>query len=165
MDVTTLDRRRYLMSLGEGLDPIGPERYREDPRAYPEIVSVRRTPMGCGTVVLVAGPLGTDLELRLRWPDGSETDEIVPRPKVCNLPPPRSHFGERWIVSGRGRPFSHGGFTGTWLWIDPRRMLIIVLLANRTYIQPAKSVSPLRRQVRATVLRHLTAIKRSRKSK
>ena len=75
------------------------------------------------------------------------------------------HRGLGWIVSGRGRPFSHGGFTGTWLWIDPRRMLIIVLLANRTYIQPAKSVSPLRRQVRATVLRHLTAIKRSRKSK
>lgn len=101
VETTMIGRRPHLLSLGEGLDPIGPERYREDPRAYPEIVSVRRTPMGCGTVVLVAGPLGTDLELRLRWPDGSETDEIVPRPKVCNLPPPRSHFGERWIVSGR----------------------------------------------------------------
>ena len=64
--------------------------------------------------------------------------------------------GLGWIVSSKGGPFSHGGFTGTWLWVDPRRKLIITLLTNRTYLQPARSVSPLRRKVRATVLRHLS---------
>lgn len=68
--------------------------------------------------------------------------------------------GLGWFVSSRGGPFSHGGFTGTWLWVDPRRQLVIVLLTNRTYIQPARSVSPLRRQVRATVFRHLAGKKR-----
>lgn len=68
--------------------------------------------------------------------------------------------GLGWIVGGRKAPFSHGGFTGTWLWVDPRRQLVIVLLTNRTYTQPARSVSPLRRRIRAAVLRHVGGVSR-----
>jgi len=51
--------------------------------------------------ILAAGPLGSMLDLRLRWPDGNETDHAVRRPVVSNLPPPNKHFGDRWLVTGR----------------------------------------------------------------
>ena len=46
----------------------------------------------------------------------------------------------------------HGGFTGTSLWIDPARQLVVVLLTNRTRLRPARSVSGLRRRIHDAVL-------------
>lgn len=97
----TLDRKAYVIGWPEGQDILGPDIFRDDPRAYPEIVEVQETPIGCGVEILAAGPLGSVVDVRLRWPDGSETVEELQRPKDCNLPPPKKHFGERWIVSGR----------------------------------------------------------------
>lgn len=91
--------------------------------------------------------------------------QVLTKKSVRQLTSPRKLPGGKrrglgWFVSSPGGPFSHGGFTGTWIWVDPRRRLVIVLLTNRTYIQPARSVSPLRRKVRTTVLRHLASAKR-----
>ncbi len=46
----------------------------------------------------------------------------------------------------------HGGYTGTSLWIDPARKLVLVLLTNRTRLRPARSVRGLRRRVHDAVL-------------
>jgi uncharacterized protein YbbC (DUF1343 family) len=55
------------------------------------------------------------------------------------------HAGSKGLLSDRA--YGHTGFTGTSIWIDPLRDLVIVLLTNRTYREPAPSVSPLRRRV------------------
>ena len=40
-------------------------------------------------------------ELRVFWPDGTESDHELHRPEASNLPPPKKHFGDRWLVTGR----------------------------------------------------------------
>ena len=50
------------------------------------------------------------------------------------------------------RAHGHGGFTGTSLWIDPARQLVVVLLTNRTRYKPAPSVGNLRRRIHDAVL-------------
>lgn len=95
-----LEGRSYIVDWKEQ-PPVGPERYRSDPLACPEIILVQGTPMGSAVEILAAGPVGTTVQVRLRWPDGSETDEQMLRPHKVNLPPPERHFGEDWIVSGR----------------------------------------------------------------
>ena len=54
----------------------------------------------------------------------------------------------------RGAPgaYGHTGYTGTSLWIDPARQLVVVLLTNRTRLQPPKSVTALRRRIANLVL-------------
>ena len=47
--------------------------------------------------------------------------------------------------------FGHSGFTGTSLWIDPTERLVIVLLSNRTFYEPHRSVRPLVRKVHGLV--------------
>jgi len=99
--IATIERKPHVLEWGAGLDAVGPAPFRDDPRAYPEIVLVQGTPIGCGVEVLAAGPVGSTLKLRLRWPDGTETDEQLRRLDAGILPPPKQHFGERWIVHGR----------------------------------------------------------------
>lgn len=41
------------------------------------------------------------------------------------------------------RAFGHGGYTGSSLWVDPERQLVLVLLTNRTRITPLPSSRPL----------------------
>jgi carboxyl-terminal processing protease len=99
--VAVMERKPYVIDWGEGHEAVGPAPFRDDPRAYPEIVTVQGMPNGTGIEILAAGPVGSTLELRLRWPDGSETDEEITRPAASNLPPPKRHYGEEWIVHGR----------------------------------------------------------------
>lgn len=102
-DVKTkvVERRIFALEWPEGMEPTRPESLREVAFAYPEIIGVRgETPVGVAEI-LVAGPLGTDFDIRLRWPDGTEVDHALQRPEVSNLPPPPKHFGKDWIVTGR----------------------------------------------------------------
>jgi len=39
--------------------------------------------------------------------------------------------------------FGHGGYTGTWMWIDPKLDLFIVFLSNRVHVDPQPRVRPL----------------------
>jgi len=73
----------------------------EDPHAYPEIVRVQGEAATGTAEILAAGPLGTTVTVRLRWADGSETDHEMRRPETSNIPPPKKHFGEGWLVTGR----------------------------------------------------------------
>ena len=81
--------------------PVRPKAFTTAKFAYPEIVSVRGVPMSSATDILAAGPLGTKLGIRLRWPDKTETDHNLRRATRSNVPPPRQHFGKRWLVTGR----------------------------------------------------------------
>jgi uncharacterized protein YbbC (DUF1343 family) len=47
--------------------------------------------------------------------------------------------------------FGHIGFTGTSLFIDPPRELVVALLTNRTFLEPAPNANPLRRLVHEVV--------------
>lgn len=55
------------------------------------------------------------------------------------------------------KAFGHGGYTGSSLWIDPARELVLVLLTNRTRLTPLPSPTPLRRRFHDLVL---TALER-----
>ncbi len=43
-----------------------------------------------------------------------------------------------------GQSFGHGGYTGTWLWIDPERDLYVVLLAHRVHPNGEGRSGPIR---------------------
>jgi uncharacterized protein YbbC (DUF1343 family) len=70
--------------------------------------------------------------------------------------------GLGWDKPSRGRSstsrllspaaFGHTGFTGTSLWIDPQHELVLVLLTNRTHLEPAPSVVRLRRRLHGLVV-------------
>lgn len=49
--------------------------------------------------ILAAGPIETTFTIRLRWPDGTEVDHELRRPKQANLPPTPKHFGKKWLVA------------------------------------------------------------------
>ncbi len=75
--------------------------------------------------------------------------------------PQAEHEGDRrglgWMVQGAGqwlrpglseRAFGHTGFTGTSLWVDPARDLVVVLLTNRVYFgRDPEGITELRRRV------------------
>jgi C-terminal processing protease CtpA/Prc len=94
-------RRPYVIAWGEGTEPVPPAAFADDPHAYPEIVAVQGEPLAGTAEILAGGPGGTTLTIRLRWPDGSETDHELLRPDEPNLPPPKKHYGEDWLVTGR----------------------------------------------------------------
>lgn len=97
----TMGGKSYVIGWRDARQAGAAPPFGEDPRAYPEILSVQGTSIGSGVEILAAGPVGSTFELRLRWADGHETDERVQRPDVCNVLPPERHFGERWLVHGR----------------------------------------------------------------
>jgi len=96
LETEMIERRFYVMDW-----PEIPESFIDDPYAYPEIVRVQGEPIGGTAEILAGGPLGSTFEVSLRWPDGSETDHPLRRPDTSNLPPPKKHFGETWLVTGR----------------------------------------------------------------
>ncbi len=49
----------------------------------------------------------------------------------------------------RSHGFGHGGFTGTYLWVDPRDKLIVVFLSNRLHPDGKGAVNRLARQIGA----------------
>lgn len=54
------------------------------------------------------------------------------------------------------RSFGHTGFTGTSLWIDPERQLVVALLTNRVYWgRDGAAIHNLRRLVHDTIVEHL----------
>jgi len=101
LETHMVGRRAYVMDWGEGSGIDAPPAFADDPRAYPEIIAVQDFPLGGAAEMLAGGPLGSSFSIRLRWPDGSETDHVLKRPEETNLPPPSKHYGERWIVTGR----------------------------------------------------------------
>ena len=106
-----------------------------------------------------AGLFGTAPDLARygqMWLDGGELDgtRILPESLVSEsireqtaLDAPNDRRGLGWLMaprpgeepgnhSGRGlsqRAYGHTGFTGTSLWMDPERDLVIVLLTNRVH--------------------------------
>ena len=96
LETQMIERRFYVMDW-----PDIPELFADDPYVYPEIVRVQGEPVGGTAEILAGGPLGSTLGVTLRWPDGSETDHQLRRPDKSNLPPPKKHFGEGWLVTGQ----------------------------------------------------------------
>ena len=96
-----VQRRTLVLDWGEHPPPTAPRTFRDDPHAYPELVTVQGEPLGCTASVLAAGPVGSPLSIRLRWPDGSEIDHELFRPRASNLPPPKKHYGDRWVACER----------------------------------------------------------------
>lgn len=101
IDTALVERRVLVTGWPEGDVPALPEAFADAPHGFPEIISVRGQP-ALGTAELLAGgPPGTLCDVRLRWPDGSETEHAFKRPDEPNLTPPRTHYGEGWLVVGR----------------------------------------------------------------
>ncbi|KAA3614246.1 MAG: hypothetical protein DWQ01_00665 [Planctomycetota bacterium] len=101
VETRMIERRPVVIAWPEGSQLKLPPAYAEDPKAYPEIISIQGV-IAVGTAeILAAGPVGSSCELRLRWPDGTETDHKLRRPDKSNLPPPKKHFGSDWLVKGR----------------------------------------------------------------
>ena len=101
IEAKLIERRPFIVEWPGGRPTGFPERYLDDEHAYPEIIEIAGMPALGVAEILAAGPLGTTLELRLRWPDGSETEHEFVRSATPNLPPPKKHFGEDWLVVGR----------------------------------------------------------------
>jgi serine-type D-Ala-D-Ala carboxypeptidase len=126
-----------------------------------------------------AGLFGTAPDL-LRygqmWMNGGEIDgvRILPEEIVreatreqTGLDAPNDRRGLGWLMaprpdeepgnhSGRGlspRAFGHTGFTGTSLWMDPERELIIVLLTNRVHPSVNMDYLPTRARFTETIAR------------
>lgn len=102
-DVKTkkIERRVYALSWPSGTEPVVPPAFADDPYAYPEIFSVQGEPLAGAAEILAAGPLGSTLEVELRWPDGTESIHQLRRPDISNLPPPDAHLGKHWLITGR----------------------------------------------------------------
>jgi len=96
-----IERRAIVLGWPEGTEPEIPAAFADDPHAYPEIISVQGELLTEVAQILAAGPLGSTFSIGLRWPDGSETEHTLRRPDKSNLPPPKKHYGKKWLVTGR----------------------------------------------------------------
>lgn len=101
LETARIGGRLHVVDWGEARERAPANERRHDPRAYPELLSVQGVPVGSASQILSAGPTGTTVTLRVRWADGTETDEELRRPTTSNVPPPREDLGDRWVVSGR----------------------------------------------------------------
>lgn len=101
LDTCRVERRWFVLAWPTGQDPEVPTRLAGDPYAYPEILAVRGVPLVGSAEILAAGPIGTTLDIRLRWPDGTEADHTLLRPNKSNLPPDPQHYGKNWLITGR----------------------------------------------------------------
>lgn len=52
----------------------------------------------------------------------------------------------RWTPAS-AQAFGHGGYTGTWLWVDPARDAYVVLLSNRVHPDGRGNASPLKQRL------------------
>lgn len=100
-EVRFVERRIFVTRWPKDEAPTPPPKYQDDPYAYPEIIEIRGEAPSMTTDILVAGPVGTSFDIRLRWPDGTEMEHILRRPHTPNLPPPPKHLGEDWLISGK----------------------------------------------------------------
>ena len=101
IETKNIERSPHIVAWPTAARPGPPGEFTGDPNACPEILSIQGgKPVGAGQI-LAAGPLGSMMTMRLRWPDGSETDHEIPRPEESNLPPENPHYGERWLVVER----------------------------------------------------------------
>lgn len=48
--------------------------------------------------------------------------------------------------------FGHSGYTGTYVWVDPKYNMVYVCLTNRTYPDDGKTYGPVKLNIRASVL-------------
>jgi CubicO group peptidase (beta-lactamase class C family) len=83
----------------------------------------------------------------------ARTSSPAPRALGWDTPSPNSSAGT--LLSPES--FGHTGFTGTSIWIDPSRELVIVLLSNR--VHPTRDnprIFPLRRELADRVVTLLT---------
>ncbi len=80
------------------------------------------------------------------------------------LPGAKGQRGLGWDInsphaSGKGQlspgAYGHTGYTGTSLWVDPERRLVVALLTNRSRFRPMPSANGLRRRVHNTVVEAL----------
>ncbi len=101
LDTALVERRVLVTGWPEGEAHEPPAAFTDDPHAYPEIIAVQGVDPSGSAQILAGGLPGTTFDIRLRWPDGSETDHTLRRPDEPNLPPPSKHYGERWLVTGR----------------------------------------------------------------
>ncbi len=107
INTVTIERRPYLMEWPRDASPAPPDPFAGDPLAYPEIVTLQGEPAVGAIAILAGGPLGTSFEIGMRWPDGQETVHEFKRPDTTNLPPPTSHLGDSWLVTGRVGPIGY----------------------------------------------------------
>lgn len=61
-------------------------------------------------------------------------------------------YGYGWRLNATGDPLSanaygHTGFTGTSLWVDPERALVVALLTNRVYMGRSPAIHDFRRRI------------------
>lgn len=124
-----------------------------------------------------AGLFGTAPDLARycqMWLNGGELDgvRILPESIVAEatreqtgLDAPNDRRGLGWLMgprpgeeapthSGRGlsqRAYGHTGFTGTSLWMDPERDLVIVLLTNRVHPRVNQAYLPIRAAFTETI--------------
>ncbi len=88
--------------------PRPPEQYRDSPHVLPVLRTIDGTPPGQAvSLILLAGPPKTPVDLVLQWPDGTETDHRLIRPESS---PPHRRMKvpqNRWI---RSRTFGDLGY-------------------------------------------------------
>ncbi|WP_268625095.1 serine hydrolase domain-containing protein [Paenibacillus alvei] len=95
------------------------------------------------------------------------SDRVIQEALCCqtsNIPNAKRGLG--WVLQGdtadfagtgwSASSFGHTGFTGTSIWIDPERDIVVVLLTNRVHYGRDKSISELRRQFHEAVLAAIT---------